>query len=150
MVKTTVKFDLTTNIVVETILLNTLLGLRIERVAENNLMIISDIAEKFVTVKDIALDFDPMRDFGITMNVNNIVVGVKFDRDGLKTFTAAVVLDKIELETILLNTLLGLRKGRVAENSLIIIADIAGKLVTVKDIALDFDPMRVWNHNECQ
>ena len=43
LVKTTVKFDLTTNIVVETILLNTLLGLRIERVAENNLMIIANI-----------------------------------------------------------------------------------------------------------
>ena len=99
MVKTTVKFDLTTNIVVETILLNTLLGLRIERVAENNLMIISDIAGKLVTVIDIAIDFDPMRDFGITMNVNNMVVGVKFERDGLKTITAAVVLDKIELVT---------------------------------------------------
>ena len=60
-------------------------------------MIISDIAEKFVTVKDIALDFDPMRDFGITMNVNNMVVGVKFERDGLKTITAAIVLDTIEL-----------------------------------------------------
>ena len=62
-------------------------------------MIISDIAGKLVTVKDIALDFDPMRDFGITMNVNNMVVGVKFERDGLKTITAAVVLDKIELVT---------------------------------------------------
>ena len=60
-------------------------------------MIISDIAGKLVTVKDIALDFDPMRDFGITMNVNNIVVGVKFDRGGLKIIRAAVVLDKIEL-----------------------------------------------------
>ena len=60
-------------------------------------MIIADIAGKLVTVKDIALDFDPLRDFVITMNVNNIVVGVKFDRGGLKTITAAVVLDKIEL-----------------------------------------------------
>ena len=99
LVKTTFKFYLTKIIVVETILLNTLLGLRIERVAENNLMIIADIAGKLVTVKDIALDFDPMRDFGITMNVNNMVVGVKFERDGLKTITAAVVLDKIELVT---------------------------------------------------
>ena len=31
------------------------------------------------------------------MNVNNVVVGVKFERDGLKTITAAVVLDTIEL-----------------------------------------------------
>ena len=60
-------------------------------------MIISDIAGKLVTVKDIALDFDPRRVFGITMNVNNMVVGVKFERDGLKTITAAVVLDMIEL-----------------------------------------------------
>ena len=60
-------------------------------------MIISDIAEKLVTVKDIALDFDPMRVFGITMNVNNMVFRVKFQRDGLKTITAAIVLDTIEL-----------------------------------------------------
>ena len=71
LVKTTFKFYLTKIIVVETILLNTLLGLRIERVAENNLMIIADIAGKLVTVKDIALDFDPMRVFGITMNVTS-------------------------------------------------------------------------------
>ena len=61
LVKTTVKFDLTTNIVVETILRNLLLGLRIKRVAENNLMIIADIAGNLVTVSDIALDFDPKR-----------------------------------------------------------------------------------------